>query len=182
MLDCLEGIQRTIPVGRITPRETLHLTLAFLDEVEKPLLLDLDVALREINVEGFSLALAGLDVFGGTQSQILYVAVRPCEALGDLQARVTQVVRSAGIELPRRRYRPHVTLARFNRPPRGGEMDRLIAMMQTNALEQAGDFNVERFALFRSDLGRGPAQHTELASYPLEVPGRYLEEGERDGI
>jgi 2'-5' RNA ligase len=180
ILDRLNAIGMSVPVGRIAPRDNLHLTLAFLDEVETARLADLDAALSATHSERFRLCLEGLDVFGDPRPQILHASLQASAALVDLQARVTQAARSAGIDLPRRRYRPHVTLARFNRAPRGAQADRLAAFLQANAMALIGEFEVEAFALYRSDLGHGPARHTELATYGLGRPAS-LGDGPRHG-
>ncbi len=167
VLDRLEALQSAIPVGRIVPRENLHLTLAFLDEVDESTLAELHGALSVIRARPVPLEIAGLDLLGGSRSQILFAGVRVDAALDTLQGRVARAARSVAITLPRRRFRPHVTLARLNRAPNALEAARLGAFLQAHSLDLAIDCEATRFCLYRSDLGHGPARYDELASYSL---------------
>lgn len=167
VLDKLGGLQAIIPVGRITPRENLHLTLAFLGETSEQSARAAHQALAELRDEPFSVEISGVDLFGGRRPQILFAAIRGSGPLQALHRKTVQALRSAGIPMRRERYRPHVTLARFNRFPKQTEGDRLAEFLLANGTFSAGPFDVGRFCLYRSELNRGPAIHTELACYPL---------------
>ena len=61
-----------------------------------------------------SVALAGVEQFwSGKQPRALVAPVERSERLDWLQQKVSTVVRNCGIEIDRRKFRPHVTLARF---------------------------------------------------------------------
>ncbi|RYH10842.1 RNA 2',3'-cyclic phosphodiesterase [Tropicimonas sp. IMCC6043] len=166
LLDRLEALAARLALGRPTPRENLHLTLAFLDEVAETVLPELDDALGAIHLPSVPVAFTGLDLFGARSPEILHASVRQAPGLIQLHESVLRAARGTGLSLARRRYRPHVTLARFNRPP---ATDRLGAFLADNALAPLPGFEAESFALFRSTLGHGPARHEELARYPLGV-------------
>lgn len=167
VLDTLERVQDAIPGGRITPRENLHLTLRFLGEVTEHQVADLHEALSGIVAQRFGVEIGGLDLFGGRRTQILFAQVGPTAQLSALQRAVVLAARDTGITLGRERFRPHVTLARFNRPPNSVEARRLGEFLQANARFGPLAFDVDGFGLFRSVLGSGPAQHSELAFYGL---------------
>lgn len=166
--DALAALQEGLPVGRPTPYDNLHLTLAFLGDLQDADLLAIHEALGGVRGAPFRAEFDGLDLFGGRQPKILFAGVRRCEPLMDLHASIRSKLSGAGHALPRERYRPHVTLARFNRPPGRDEAARLGHYLQAVALSPVPGFDVDSFSLFRSDLGHGPAIHTELASYPLD--------------
>jgi 2'-5' RNA ligase len=69
--------------------------------------------------------------------------------------------------LPRERFNPHVTLARFN----SGLTGELAQEMRDFAARRmnftAGPFAVREFLLIRSMLGRTGPVYEELAAYPL---------------
>jgi RNA 2',3'-cyclic 3'-phosphodiesterase len=52
---------------------------------------------------------------GGDRPRALYAAVRPSAELADLQAEQERLVRRAGVAPERRKFTPHVTLARLKR-------------------------------------------------------------------
>ncbi|WP_158263524.1 RNA 2',3'-cyclic phosphodiesterase [Aliiruegeria haliotis] len=165
-LDRLQALQREIPAARLPPRENLHLTLSFLDDLDDALLAALHERLEAIRQPAFDVTFRGVDLFPGKAPKILYAAIRPDPALLALHGAVRRAAETVGIGLKRERYRPHVTLGRFNRPPGGLDADRLGAFLAVNAM-LGGGFAVSGFSLFRSELGGGPARHTELACYPL---------------
>ncbi|SFC78542.1 RNA 2',3'-cyclic phosphodiesterase [Tropicimonas isoalkanivorans] len=164
--DRLADIQDGLPCGRATPPENLHLTLAFLGEIETDQAVAVHEALASLHAAQFEVQVAGLDLFGGKAPKILVAGVHRSEPLLALHASVRRKLTPA-LTLPRERYRPHVTLARFNRPPGRDEIARLGMFLQANALFEAPPFDVEGFSLYQSELGHGPARHTELAFYPL---------------
>jgi 2'-5' RNA ligase len=153
----LERLQRRLGFGRPTPRENLHLTLAFLDDQPQELLEELHEQLSTLRAPPFAVALAGLGVFGTA----VHVPAMDNPALTDLHDRILTACRRAGITPQRRRFRPHVTLARLGKgqtpPPLRAELsDFQIPAMQ-----------VQSFALYQSTLHPKGARHEVLASYPL---------------
>lgn len=167
LLDRLAALQDAIPSGRVTPPENLHLTLAFLGELTEEAALAAHEALGGLRAVPFEVQIAGVDLFGGKAPRVLYAGVRRSEALHDLHARIRSRLVGAGLQLQRERFRPHVTLARFGRPPGRDETARLGQFLQAHAAFELPPFPVASFSLYRSELGHGPARHTELARYPL---------------
>lgn len=96
--------------GRFTPRENLHLTLAFLGEIDRPDLAEL--AIREAAGKPFLLTLEGCGRFPKRGGDVLWFGVRQNEALVNLQARLCDRLRTAGFALEDRPYVPHITLGR----------------------------------------------------------------------
>lgn len=91
-----------------------HVTLRFLGDVERPLAEDFLEALAEMRPRDlFSVTLEGLGAFGGDRPRALYASVAASEALIDLQAEQERLARRAGVAPERRRFTPHVTLARL---------------------------------------------------------------------
>ncbi|WP_372887905.1 RNA 2',3'-cyclic phosphodiesterase, partial [Shimia sp.] len=107
------ALQAGLRAGRPVPEENLHLTLAFLDDQPQAMLVALHEALNALDCPGFDLELAGLDLFGGKRPRLLYLRVKPAPALLALHRSLKEAARRVGMDLPRTRFRPHVTLARF---------------------------------------------------------------------
>ena len=157
-----------LPLPRRLPVENLHLTLVFLGEQPRDVLEDLHHALEGLRLPPFALQLRGVESFGSGAPRSVHAGVAPSEPLAALQRKLETAARRAGVALERRRFAPHVTLARLD-PARmaPGDLDRLRGAMVENAGFSAGPFTVEAFALYRSHLGRGAAHYEELARYPL---------------
>ncbi len=163
----LAAVQAGLPVGRAVAPESLHVTLAFLDSQPEPVLEDLHHALAEIAAPALTLEIDGLGMFGGEKPRSLHALIRPDPTLAALRKRVLTAARVAGIRPEGGRFVPHVTLARFSRPPQGEDRLRLEAFVAERAAVRAGPFRVGGFALFRSHLGREGAIYEALAEYPL---------------
>ena len=162
----LAALQRGLGGRQVAP-EAMHVTLAFFGEIDEAQAEDLHSALLGVTAPSFALWLDGAGCFGGDRPDLVYAAVRPDPALVHLHAKVAQAGRLAGLDVPARRYVPHVTLARFT-PGRlpAAEAARLVA---ARAAFLAGPVQVDGFTLMRSDLGRGGARYTPLAAYPLDA-------------
>ena len=93
-----------------------HLTLRFLGDVERPLAEDFLEALAEMRPRApLAITLGGLGAFGGDRPRVLYASVAPSPELIDLQAEQERLARRAGLAPERRKFTPHVTLARLRR-------------------------------------------------------------------
>lgn len=165
----LVAAQAGLPVGRALPRESLHLTVAFLGAHPEPVVEEVHYALRGLREPGFALTLAGLGQFGGARPRSVHAEVVAAPGLRHLRGKVLQAARGAGIELARARYVPHVTLARFGAGLTGAEVVRLDDFLAGGAGFRAGPFDAAAFRLYRSTLARSGAVYDDLAEYPLRA-------------
>ena len=163
--DILEDLQEDLPAGNPVPGENMHLTLAFLGEVRQPDLEEVHLAFERLRAPPFEVALTGLGQFGGSAPRAVYAAVEDDPALRHLQAKVEQAARGAGIDLPRRRFVPHVTLARLK--GRRDEAAAVATFTTRRATISVPPFEADAFCLFRSLLRRDGPVYDELARYPL---------------
>ena len=75
------------------------------------------------------------------------------------------MARNCGIEVERRKFRPHVTLARFGN---GAETGHHIAQfMASHSTFQAGPWIADHFALYSSRPAAAGAVYREEAAYDL---------------
>ena len=82
-----------------------------------------------------------------------------------MHQKVSTVTRNCGIEIERRKFRPHVTLARF---PNGAETGHHIAQfMASHSTFRAGPWLADHFALYSSRGGGNGRIYAEEAAYPL---------------
>ncbi len=153
-----------LPSARWVPAENLHCTLRFIGEVPAWRAEEIDVALLGLRAPGFSLSLAGVGVFNrGGKPASLYAGVERSPALDHLQAKVETALQRSGLDAERRRFAPHVTLARVEAVAE----PRLAAWVQANNLFRAEPVVVEHFTLFSSRLGKEASAYTAEVEYAL---------------
>ena len=147
---------------RWVPAENLHLTLRFLGEVPRASLPALISALRAAVNEHptFQLPLEGIALFPNVHRPRALVATLPNpQPLEDLAAVVEAAVRGSGLPPERRRFRPHITLARIRRGQHPGEVPEIPL--------EAPHLAVTRIALYRSVLADSGARYSILEDIAL---------------
>ena len=164
--DLLTPLQSGVPDARWVPLENFHVTLCFAGEVQGATMRDLEEELSDIEGPPFSVSIAGVEQFSsGKQPRVLVASVERSDRLDWLQQKVSTVARNCGIEIERRKFRPHVTLARFASNAETGH--HLAQFMASNGTFRADPWIADRFALYSSRSGRNGAIYTEEVSYPL---------------
>ncbi|SEO99286.1 2'-5' RNA ligase [Salinihabitans flavidus] len=163
----LSDLQGLLRVGRHVPEENLHLTLSFLGEQPLPALEALHEVLCDLPPREVVLRLSGLDILGSRQPKLLFIRAERSGPLAALRREVLTAVRLAGIELPRTRFRPHVTLARFSRDMEERDAAHLGRFLQTHGDRALPEVVAEQVTLYQSVLREDGARYDPLASYPL---------------
>jgi 2'-5' RNA ligase len=153
-----------IPGARWVPPENYHLTLRFIGDIPGHVARDVDDALLGLRARGFSLALTGMGTFArGGISSALWVGVEKTPSLDHLRAKIETAQQRCGLEPERRKFQPHVTLARLDNPAEG----KVAAFVQAHNLFRSGAIPVEHFTLFSSLLCKDHAVYTPEAEYEL---------------
>ncbi len=147
--------------------DNYHLTLNFLGataEAEIPIILDLCQKVCE-DVAPFSTSLRGVGCFPDDHHmRTLWIGVRNCRALQELQTRLHEQLTSAGFikdALDERPYIPHLTIAKTRKAR--SATDLISPFVRT----KFGEVEIETVILFES-VQHGPhTTYKVLASFPL---------------
>ena len=160
----LGRLRMDIPGAHWVSMEQIHLTLAFLGEVEETTVEQLTGKLARIHAPGFKLCLSGTGCFPNRRRpHVLWVGLEPEPRLNDLVASVRSAVLACGILQEERPFSPHITLARIKlSPPR--DFDAFLDQHQKQKLPQ---FSVREFTLFQSRLTPQGAVHIPVRNFPL---------------
>ncbi|MBW7921563.1 MAG: RNA 2',3'-cyclic phosphodiesterase [Rubellimicrobium sp.] len=155
--------------GRVIPAESLHLTLAFLDDQPQHLLAALGAELDLIHAPAPVLRWGAPDFLGSPRNPVFALMVEADPALVALQARVIRAARDTGIALPATRFRPHVSLLRLSARDGTRARERLQHFILSGALTGLAPVVAEVLTLYHSRLDERGARYESLADWPLEI-------------
>ncbi|WP_424941864.1 RNA 2',3'-cyclic phosphodiesterase [Aliiroseovarius crassostreae] len=162
----LANLAARMKVGRAVPEENLHLTLAFLDEQPVDALEALHEELVQLQSAPITLSLRGLEPLGGKTPSVLAIRAEGAE---DLQKKVMSATRRAGLTLPHRKFRGHISIARLPRRPLPEDQLALGRALEVFGKVDLPPVTLGSFALYRSELHADGARHDVLAEYHLSV-------------
>lgn len=172
----IERLRLVIPSARWVDPAGLHLTLAFLGELDDARLAEVAPAVIEAaaGAEPFTLTIGTLGTFGGPGApRVIWAgvggALRP---LGEIHQRLRAALAQRGFAPEARPYSPHLTLARIAAPLPPEQRDRLAKAVAASARRpmDAPSIAVDALSVMKSELVRPAARYTRLAAVPL-VPG-----------
>lgn len=151
---------RWVPFGHY------HITLEFLGNIPVLDVPQIEEVMKRIACDSapFSVDIGPVGLFPNpTKARLLVVEVTVNDRLKRLQAQLSAALKQAGYEVETRKFRPHITVARMNKPvshlpePENGPEKRLTAV--TNA--------VDRMHLYHSDPQPGGVVYTILRTCML---------------
>lgn len=147
--------------GRFSPRKNYHVTLAFLGDIGEAESRDAIAALDEAcDASGpIDLRPVGLGHFGKPGDATLWMGLEPEEGLVDLAKGVREALSSRWLTYDDKAFRPHITLARRARLPKGA-----LPALAFPTMARA-----ERVTLFKSTLTKDGPIYKPLYSRELLV-------------
>ena len=135
--------------ARWVKKENFHITLQFIGPVQESYIDDLIQCLSVVSFSQFSLTLNGINFFESSGIiRSIWVGVREKEKLKKLASKVSMSVTKTGIKFRRRKFTPHVSIARLAGKP----SPRFQNYIEGNALFRSRSFPVKNFTLFESIL------------------------------
>jgi RNA 2',3'-cyclic 3'-phosphodiesterase len=162
--DELDGLCEGIQRARWALDNDYHITLSFLGEVSPHRMSDVIAAAREVLAPPFTLELNGAGVFPHRgEPRVLWIGLKPEERLMSLQRSLESALARSDFQLERRKYHPHVTLARVERCPR----EALAEWLGHHLGFSAPPFKVFRFHLYSSVLTGQGSRYTIEQTFAL---------------
>jgi 2'-5' RNA ligase len=146
--------------------DNLHLTLKFLGDVEAILTPQITDAVQTAvgDLAAFEMPLVGLGAFPhARRPSIIWVGTAGARALVEIADSLERLLRPLGFEPERRKFHPHVTLARIrSKPP-----DELATMLEAKQSTDFGTVPVTAVQLFQSELHADGPRYTVLSTVEL---------------
>ena len=139
--------------GNFTPRENMHLTLAFIGEYpDKEKVME---ALSSVTFSSFAISLSGMGCF----RDLWWAGMEESVPLAAMVRRIRRALAENGIPFDRKRFSPHITLIR--------KADGTMPGIQIDKISMP----VEHISLMRSDRGKRGMIYTEIG----EIRSRRLD-------
>ncbi len=161
----LTVMQKGVPGARWSDPVKFHITLGFFGDVSGEQAEVLDECLAEIRCASMELILAGAGHFGRNEPHQIWIGVEDNAALERLHKSVRSAARKAGIEMEKRDYRPHVTLAYLGGHP---DVEAVARWEHLNSGFKSEVFLADAFFLLSSWRRQNGANlYKPEASYPL---------------
>jgi 2'-5' RNA ligase len=144
--------------------ENLHVTLKFLGEVAESKLDAVRRALGEIHSkQALMLEFRGLRFFPNEKHpRVLWASMEASPNLRTLAADIEGAMEELGFPREKKKFSPHLTLARLERPRLQEALRKAIA---ENQLREFGSLSTNEFHLIQSKLKPSGAEYTTLASF-----------------
>lgn len=147
----------------------LHLTLAFLGEVDKHGVDAAVQAMETVHAPQLDLQLGQLGSFDATgpgKTSALWIGVEPADPLTDLATSFRTACRRAGLAPDARKFVPHITLARFGSA--GASREAIRPWLETATIPRINWHNGS-FHLVESHMGHTGPHYEPIATYELEI-------------
>lgn len=164
--------EKELPFWRWTGARELHMTIRFIGDVQPDKLDDLVTAFENGYANQRKVRFTTIG-YGFNPSErrasSIHLQMQRTHALEELKEKTDKIVfDSLGLPAENRSFHPHVTLARFQRPPIYLDMKRLKAW--ADEIPKLPEPFAPAITLYKSELTKHGAIHTAIAEHELECP------------
>lgn len=158
-------LKRSIPGARWQKSNQMHITTNFIGEVGNDSLPQILVTLAAIKVKSLELNINGVDYFGSCrQPRVIYAKIIATPELIALNKRVNKALLEIGIKIERKKFKPHVTLARLKQ----ASFQSVGQFIQTEGLFKTEVFTLNEFHVLSSKLSADGSQYFIEESFPFD--------------
>jgi 2'-5' RNA ligase len=172
MLSLLRGGLRG---ARWIDPENYHITLRFIGDIDDRMADEVADALDRVQRAPVTVRLTGLGAFANGKPHAVFARAEPTPELLELQGEQERLMQRLRLAPERRKYVPHVTLARC----RTSTNEDVARWLAEHGGFQGLTFTAHRFVLLSSRASVGGGPYLVEEAYPLDAPQpRQMAEGE----
>ncbi len=174
----LDGVRGFSPEARWVRSESMHVTLKFIGEKPAAAVEEIRRALGGIRAGAIEISFRGYGFFPTSKApRVFWVGIAAGPELSVLAKSVDKTTAALGVPEEEHAFSPHLTLARRggSGAPRWRKGDRENPVFQRLQEKLAampalefGTMTAREFFLYQSQLMRGGARYTKIASFGLE--------------
>jgi RNA 2',3'-cyclic 3'-phosphodiesterase len=173
--EVIRQVARLLPGLRFVDAHGIHLTLAFLGELDDERLAQAKEATARAaqRSQPFSYRLGRIGIFGTLHvPRVIWVGIEePTGVLVRLHQALNRELELRGFAIDKRPFSPHLTLARIKYPlslaEQQGLQDLLVAGKQVGMVSSVS-YPMEVLNVMRSDLQHDGARYTVMSGYALQ--------------
>ena len=160
----LSAYRGGLPGARWIDPENYHITLRFIGDVDHATARDLVSLLGDGRRRGpLTVTLDELATFGGERPRAVFARATPTNDLADLQSEQERLVRRVGLPPEKRKFTPHVTLARL----RDASPLDVAGYITTRGRFPKLSFTPNRFVVFSARPQSGGPPYVVEAAFPF---------------
>ncbi|HEX2931958.1 MAG TPA: RNA 2',3'-cyclic phosphodiesterase [Candidatus Binatia bacterium] len=171
LMEHIAKLRTQLPETRASwSRESnIHLTLKFIGELSRGLVPKFESAISRavLGKAPFPILISGNGAFPNRRDpRVIWIGIQdPNEALGELQLRLEAESEREGFPKEKRRFHPHLTLARL----RHSEGARDLAQAHEALTFPAEEIIVNELVLIRSELSSSVSKYTAISRHALKA-------------
>ena len=150
LASCRDALHNEALSGSFVPMDNLHLTMEFLGECSSKEYALIKEAMDSLSFESFSIKMDRLGFFSRPDGDIWWVGIEKNKALENLHSQLSQELEKRGFKLEKKRFKPHITLAR-----------RVITNTKDGRMDCIRT-DIDSVSLMLSERGNGRMIYTEL--------------------
>jgi 2'-5' RNA ligase len=152
------------PGARWIRPEAMHITLKFIGRIEVDRVEQIEKSLSTVRSQGLvEMNFRGAGCFPNVRRpRVLWAGVQSSPNLAVLAAEIERCLEPLGIPREERNFHPHLTLARFKETSIHKSFGNILGDL---ASREFGAMFTGEFHLYRSQLKRGGAEYTRLATF-----------------
>lgn len=161
--EALAAMRGGLPGARWSDPSDYHITLRFIGDINGRTATEIEDTLADVQCEPPEIRLNRLDIFGGARPHAVLAPIENCKPLNELQGEHERRLRRVGLAPERRKFTPHVTLARLRQASTLDVADYLSVRGGFPTLS----FRPDRFVLYSAREGTGGGPYVVEAAYPF---------------
>ncbi len=151
---------------RLVKPEYMHITLHYIGKADLETVSKISESLVKVKAKSFRIALDGVGTFSTySKSKILWAGVNNLDGLRNLHRAVGEALSEIDIKLEKRKYTPHVTLARLGR---GVPSDVAQDFILNGTTLDYQDILVNQYVLYRSSPVDGMTHYEPIKLFSLD--------------
>ncbi|GCF08619.1 RNA 2',3'-cyclic phosphodiesterase [Dictyobacter arantiisoli] len=167
----IQQVATVLPELRCVDASNIHLTLAFLGELDDEQLAAAAAATQEAaqQATSFTYRLTGLGIFGSPrQPRVLWMGLQePTGSLTRLHASLSHSLIQRGFSVDSRPFSPHLTLAR-GKAPLNPEAQSALQKLLSGTAPSRQSYPATYLHVMKSQFTPAGVKYSSLHSYPLK--------------